>query len=207
VLGEYTAKTDGVITLEIGQVEYQFGDSEVGYRWDASIRNESGSPSVRFAYNDLDNETSSVTVDIINKSSGAVVDTATFDDGPYGEIVYSSPITQDEYNNETFVVEWEAERGGEVISGSQTVGSRALLDFPLDRSWMNIGFALVVFILAFVVGAGINPGAGAVTVSMWSGVAWYLGIVPTELGAGAIILAIAISGWMLINQDGQGVPR
>lgn len=206
VLGEYTAEFDGPISLEIGTISYQFSDEATSYEYDVSAINESGSPVVRFAYNDHDDETDSLTLEIRNRETAAVIDTASFDNGPYGEVVYSAPISTDQYNNETFVVEWSAERGGETIGSTEVAGGQRIIDMPLDGLWLNVVFGAVALLLAFLVGAGVHPAAGAITVSGWAGVAWFIGLVPAELGAGAVILSFAISIWMLVQQSNQGVP-
>jgi len=120
--------------------------------------------------------------------------------------VYVESISTDQYNNESFVVEFESDRDGEILNGQTVVGGQRILDFPLDAQWLNIIFALVALVLAFVVGAGIHPAAGAITVSGWAGVAWFIGMVPSGLGAGAIILGMAISVWMMVQQNSTGVP-
>lgn len=203
-LGEYTAKDNGTIPIEIGTVQYKYGDADTGYEWSADIQNETTGGSITFSYNDHENLTSNVSLTIKYRNNSSVLVSQDFTSGPYGEIVYTEPISQDEYENESFIVEWSAGNDGEVISGSRAVGAQQPLDLPLDTIWMQVLYAAIALMLAFFVGA-VNPALGAVTVSLWSGLAWYMGIVPAELGAGAIVLAIALSVWMMVNQSRTGV--
>jgi len=207
ILGEYLAEVDGSIELTIGEIEYDLGNETSGYVWTATVQNVSaangGGGKVTFAYRDYDRNTESVTLQIETRN-GTVVANEKFNTGPYGEIAYTLPISQDDYDNKEYKVLWEADRGDETLSASQFAGGQRPVDLPLDQLWVNVLYAVITLILAFVAGGGVHPAAGAATASLWGGVAWYLGIVPPELGAGAVILGIAISAWMFISRSDQG---
>lgn len=206
ILGEYTAELDGPINLEVGTVNYRFGDEEQGYVWTALVQNETTGGSVRFAFTDYEELTEELILTIKTRDTGTVVTSERFTSGPYGEIVYVEPITQSEYENTTYNVSFVAERGDGQISGSKLVGSRQTLTFPISDIWRHVIYAAVTFLLAFTVGVGISAGAGAITVALWSGVAWFVGIVPQELGAGAIILALLIGIWTTTQEQDPRVP-
>jgi hypothetical protein len=206
VLGEYTAELDGPIDLEIGSIAYELGNESAGYEWSASIENETTGGAITFAYNDNQNITDSLNLVIKNRDTGTVIANERFTNGPYGEIVYVESISQNQYDNESFVVEWDADRGDETITAKQVVGSRQGIDLPIDKVWKNVIYAAITLLLAFLVGAGISPGAGAITVASWSGVAWYIELVPAELGAGVVILAFAIGAWTTMQEQTPEVP-
>lgn len=114
-------------------------------------------------------------------------------------------MTQDQYENHSFEVSWEADRGDTTYSGSRVLGSKRPLSIPIGPYWNQLFYAAIVVLLAFVVGVGISPGAGAITVGAWTGVAWYIDLVPTELGAGAVILILAIGAWTTMREQEPGV--
>jgi len=202
VLGEYTAQLTGTIDLEIGEVQFDFGNETAGYLWDASVVNESTGASVQFAYEDFDKLTSEITVTISTRD-GEQVAQETFTGGPYGQLAYTYPINQTQYEETDYEVSFSAVRDGETITQSQPAGGQRPLNLPLDQLWLNVLYALVTLMLAFVAGGGVHPAAGAVAASLWGGLAWYLGLVPPTLGAGAVILALAVSGWMLMSRSDQ----
>lgn len=206
VLGEYIAETDQPINLEIGSISYEFGEDKEGYEWTADIENTSSGGLITFAYNDYNNLTDSITMEIRDRENGTVIASETFTNGPYGELVYTKPITQEQYDEQTWEVSWSADRDGETISAVRPVGGRGPIDFgALDDFWITAGFSLIALLLAFAVGAGISAGAGGLAVAGWMGVAWYIGAVPTELGAGAIILAFLVAAWTTVNEQDQQV--
>jgi hypothetical protein len=202
VLGEYTAELDGPIELTIGSVSYEFGNESVGYRWDATIENETDTdPIIRFAYNDFDNLTDEIQLEIQYRDNGTPIAIERFTNGPFGELVYTQVLSEDQYENHSFVVLWEAERGGETITGKTYVGAKRPLTLPIDTYWKHVLYAAITLLLAFIVGVGIGPAAGITTVGMWTGVAWYIDLVPTELGAGAVILIMLIGAWTTMREQ------
>lgn len=202
VLGEYVAKTNTTATLEIGSISYKFENETSGYQWTANIDNSTGSPYIEFAYNDYENLTDSVQMEIKYRDNGTVIRSETFRNGPYGEIVYTEPISQSQYNNNDFVVEWSADRDGEQIGAERPVGGQRVIDFgALDDFWITAGYSLIALLLAFAVGAGISPGAGGLAVAGWMGLGWFIGAIPDEIDAGVIILAFLIAAWTTVNEQ------
>lgn len=198
VLGEYTAKADGEIPLEIGSIEYDLEPENTEYSWTTQVSNESGNPSIRFAYDDAGNLTSNVSVEFRYRNNSQLVASQDFTLGPYGEVVYTQPVSADEFNTREFVVEWSAERNGTVISGSRVVGGKRTVRPPLGDVWMEIAYGGGVFVLAFVAGSGIGAPAAAVTVGVFAGLAVFIGLAPPELGFGATILALFLAVTMMV---------
>lgn len=198
VLGEYTAKVDGEVPLEIGSINYDLGPSNNVYQWTTAATNESGNPAVSFAYADGSNQTDWVNVTFRYRNNSAVFASSNFTTGPYGELQYTEPVDVSEYNNREFVVKWEASRGGEIISGEQVVGGKRTVAPPLSGVWMEIAYGTGVFLLAFLVGAGAGAPAAAVTVSVFAGLSVFIGLAPPALGFGATILALFLSVTMLV---------
>ena len=206
VLGEYVAETDQPINLGIGSIDYQFGGEKEGYEWTATIENTSSGGLITYAYNDYNNLTDSITLEIRDREDGTIIASETFTSGPYGELVYTKQISQSQYENQTWEVSWEADRDGETVSAVRPIGGRGPIDFGvLDAFWITAAFSLIALVLAFAVGASISAGAGGLAVAGWMGIAWYIGAVPTELGAGAIILAFLVSAWTTVNEQEQQV--
>lgn len=193
VLGEYTAKSSGSIDLEIGSIQYDLTGEDNAYEWNSYIENETTGGSLTYAYNDPSNLTENVTLTIRYRENDTVLVTETFTNGPYGEIVYTEPLTQNQYENHSYVVSWSAGRDGEVITGQTYVGSRQGITLPLDTVWMQVGYAALILVFAFLVGAGVNAAAASLVVISFAGFGWYIKIVPPELGAGAIILGLMIA--------------
>jgi hypothetical protein len=194
VLGEYTAKASGEVPLGIGSIEYTLGADGMSYKWATYATNESDtSPALTFAYNDPADETENLSVAFKYRSNGTVIASKDFDSGPYGEVVFTQPVNESVYNNNEFVVEWSASRDGSVLSGKRPISGKRDISPPLAGVWMQIGYGGVVFLLAFATGAGIGAGAAMVTVSVFAGLAVFLGLAPPALGFGAAILGLLLS--------------
>lgn len=193
-LGEYTAKSSGSIDLDIGSIEYDLTPEDAEYQWSSYIENESTGGSLTYAYNDPSNLTDNVTLTIRYRENDTILVHQEFTNGPYGEIVYTEPLTQDQYDNHSYIVSWSAGRDGGVITGRTYVGSRQGINLPLSRIWMQVGYAALILVFAFLVGAGVNAAAASLVVMGFAGFGWYIEIVPPELGAGAIILGLMVSG-------------
>jgi hypothetical protein len=200
VLGEYTAKSDGPIALEIGEISYSLGGTS-GYKWTATAKNKSGGPAVTFAYRDTSNITEYLNVSIRYRSNGTLIASKNFSGGPYGEVTFTQPIPSATFNNQSFVVSWTATRNGTVLNGSRVVGGTRNLEPPVGVTEMQVLYGGGVFVLAFVVGAAAGAPVAGVTVALFGGIAVFLGLAPPALGFGAIILALFLSIGGLMMQE------
>lgn len=203
VLSEYSAKSDGQIDLKIGSVEYTFGN-RTGYQWDVTKQAVSGGNySITFAYDDNQNLTSRVDVTVKTRENGTVIDSGSFSNGPYGEVVYVVQVNNSTWQNNEFDVEWTAERDGKTIGANRYVGAKQPLNIPITGLWKTVGYAVMTFVLAFLVGAGAGPAAAILSVGVWSGFAVYIELAPPTLGAGATILVIAMGAVVKAQQTQQ----
>jgi hypothetical protein len=200
VLGEYTAKSNGTIDLEIGTIEYDLGGPEQGYQWTTSLVNQTnGAWTAKFAYNDTTNSTEWVDVVVKTRENGTVLGSKNFTSGPYGEVGYTLPVSNSTVENKTLVIEWSANRNGEIISGKRLADGKALLSFPLDPMWRSVAFALVTLVLAFLVGAGVGVAPALVTISVWSGLAVFIGFAPAALGFGATLVVLLMGAIYMVQ--------
>jgi hypothetical protein len=205
ILGEYTAKSDGLVDLQIGSVQYDFGDGKSTYQWDTSLKDvDGGNYSVTFAYNDYQKQTSSVTATIKFRGSGKVFAQETFDSSTYGEIVYTVPVNESIYENKSFIVDWEATRNGSVIDGSRLLGGDANQNLPLAPMWIAVGFGGLILSLAFLVGAGAGPGPALVTVALVGAFSVFTGLAPPALGIGSTLVVLMMGGAYTM-QNARGV--
>lgn len=208
VLGEYTAKSSGQIDLEIGTISYDLSGDNQAYEWSTSLTNVSnGAWSAKFAYNDYSNSTEWVYVEIKTRDNGTVLGSNNFTSGaPYGEVSYTLPVSNSTVENNTLVVEWQAKRGGEIITGKRLASGKAILNFPMSAMWRSVAFALVTILLAFLVGAGVGVAPALVTIAVWAGFAVFIGFAPDELGFGATLLVLLIGAiYMVRAPDRTGV--
>jgi hypothetical protein len=82
VLGEYTAKADGEVPLEIGSIEYDLSPDESAYQWTTKATNGTGGPAIKFAYNDASNLTTYVNATFRYRSNNSIIATKNFTSGP-----------------------------------------------------------------------------------------------------------------------------
>lgn len=199
-LSEYTAKVSGEINLEIGSITYRIGDVE-DFQWDVSHTNlTDAGHQIRFSYNDNLEETSELSVRIETRDDGTLIDTANYENGPFGEVVFSTEVNQSQWEDNSFIVSFDAVRPDKTISGQRMVGGMNLLDFGgLSDIWLSIVYGGAVLVLAFLVGAGIGVAPALVTIGMASGFAVFVGLAPPSLGFGPVILVVALGAIYMIN--------
>lgn len=203
VLGEYTAKADGEVPLEIGTIKYELGENTETYQWNTTTTNGSGSPAVSFAYSDPANLTRNLSVTFEYRNNSKEIASEDFTVGPYGEIAFTQPVNVTEYQDREFVVKWTAERNGSIIRGERIVGGKRDIRPPLSDMWLEVGYAGTVLVLAFVAGAGVGAPVAAVTVSIFSGLAVFLNLAPPTLGFSATILALFLAVAMIVFSSRQ----
>jgi len=205
VLGEYTAKTGGTVDLQIGSVTYDFGDGKDSYEWDTSITNVSGGNySATFAYNDHQNLTDSLSVVFKHRNSGEVIAQETFTQSTYGEVVYTVPINASDYENKSFMVEWNATRDGEKLEGSRVLGVGPNMNLPIDVKWVVVAFAVLVLALAFLAGSGAGPAPALVVTGLAGGFMVYIGMAPPALGYSSAIVVLML-GAIYTMRNARGV--
>lgn len=207
ILGEYTAVDAGAVPLRVGNVVVTPDDSST-YGWDANFTNVSGTKYVKFQFNDPDTDTTDLRL-IIHEfgNESNEIENSTHA-GPYGTFSFTEDLSAigPDAENTTWVVKFEATRGGEAISGSKVVGRETIgKGFPVAPMWLHVGSVGFLILLAGLVGGLVNPGAGAATISATGGIFWHVGFLPPEIGGGAIALGLLLSAAWIVAVEGGGI--
>lgn len=192
VLGAYTASVSETVVLTIGQLDFGANSDDDVYQWGASWKNASGTESVRFNFSDPTNSTENLHVEIYPRGneSAAILD-STFD-GPYGTLGVSELVPENK-SGTTWVVEWSASRDDTTINGRRVVGPDAgSPGVPLAGMWKSVASVGMLLVFGGLFG-GIRADLGAVIVSLLGGLLWWLGWMPAAVGAGAVVLALAVA--------------
>lgn len=202
MLGSYTNPISETVDLQVGSLSFEHGNAS-GYLWDATYQNQTGSHQIQFNYSDSDNQTENLEVVIYERGNESNELVTKSYSGPVGEVSFTEPITENESEN-TWVVNFTAERGGEQISGEVLAGKQRALGTGLADIWLH---SLSVGLLIVVAGlfGGLNARVGAIVVPLLAGIFWFLGMLPAAVGAGVIILALAIAIFYNVNSS-RGVP-
>jgi hypothetical protein len=192
LLGAFTPSVAETVVLEIGDIEVRSQADGSTYRWDARYTEDSnGNAEIEFDFDDGENATDNLDVQIYerNNQSNTILDTTI--QGPVGEVAVTQPLTSAQQNT-TWVVEWDANRGGESISGRRVVGDTVQLGVPIDSLWKNTASVALVVIVGGAMG-GISAPLGAAAVAMVGGLLWFVGWLPTGIGGGAVALALLVA--------------
>jgi len=183
VLGPYVTTSSETVNLEVDEVQFDSGGTDIGYEWRADYINES-SPSVRFDFQaepdreirdfelritSRDGET-----ELINESYGTV-------DSVSETVAIPDDIEDPE--SQTWEVEWTAETddGDEVtpISGGEIVGPDQM---PVELPGVTDDVLHVVSVLIILLVAGLfssaNVTVGGVVTSLTAGGLWFVGATP-----------------------------
>jgi hypothetical protein len=199
-LGPYAASETETVTLTVGSLSFDASDSDT-YLWSANYTDAGGSPRVRFNFTDPQDDTTDLNVVIYERGNKFnEIYNNTFA-GPVGNVSASQLLTANQ-SDLTWVVEFEGDRGGETIEGSRVVGANTGPGVPLDTDWKNriaIGFLII---MGGSLGAGMRvPEAAGIVISLLAGIFWQIGWLPTEVGAGAIVAGLVLSGLMLLSKS------
>lgn len=207
VLGEYTAVNAGTVNLRVGNVEVTPDDSTT-YGYDASYLNSSGSKYLKFQFNDSTDGTTDLRLIIHEYGNESNEIENSTHAGPYGTFSFTENLSAISTTavNTTWVVKFEATRGGQTITGSAVVGKSTIGNgIPIAPMWLHVGSVGFLILLSGLVGGLVNPGAGAATISLAGGVFWHLGFLPSEIGGGAIALGMLLSAAWIVAFGGSGL--
>lgn len=208
VLGSHTADVSEEVPLVIDEIVYDVDDEYTGYMWDASMTGDEGDKQIEFSFQDYALDPSNVTEDLHvriyqrDDESNVIYDQTQFGDVESFKLTQPLNATQ---SNETWVVEWEAERNGEQIDGKRYVGpgQKDLLS-GLDQLWKNVVAVGLLLIVGFLFSPA-NAGIGTVAISVTGGFLWFIGFLPPEVGGPAAVLALLVSMIFRTNKKG-GYP-
>lgn len=201
VLGSYTASVSETVVLTPTGLVIDYDGAE-GYAWDATYDNETGNPSIVFEYSDPQQLTSTLEVTIYergNESNTLSGYPETFV-GPLGNVTIEEALTEEQTNKE-WVVEWEADRDGEVISAKEPVGEYTVVLPGLDPFWAE-AFAFAVILITGGLFSRANVGVGAVTVALVAGVFYWIGWLAGATSGVAVILGLGLSVIVWAQQSG-----
>jgi len=126
VLGAFTPEQDAQrVPLTVAQVDLAPEEGESGVAVDASFEEQSGSGGiVRALYEDPNNDTSEVVVDVIrtDTQTNQTIASNVRVTGPLGRVTQTFAVNETP-QNATYLVEFEAIRNGERITASRQLGN------------------------------------------------------------------------------------
>lgn len=199
-LGDWRAESAGTTRLEVGQIEWS--TERETYRWTTSYQNttvsgEDPTGEIAVDYRDPTGQTDEfhLTIHEHGNESNVLFEQQYFSDA---NNVSERIAVHGSETETTWRVEWTAERAGETIEDSRTVGDHLDLDDnPLPEEWALIGVGLVLLFVAFLFG-GIYSGIGAVIVSLLAAGLWWFGWLPLPawvvLGAAFVAVVWVLGG-------------
>lgn len=189
VLGWYRATVSETVTLEVGELSFSAGGPDT-YQWDAKFQNTS-SPHISINYSDISEETGDM--DIVIYERGNRTNNTIYNDtiaGPHGNISVTQPLTTNQ-TEKTWVVKWESTRNGESISGKRVVGKRTGLLGGLSDIWKHTISVGLLIVIGGLFG-GVRAELGAMIVTIFALILWFIKWLPAEIGIGVLLLALAI---------------
>jgi hypothetical protein len=201
VLGTYTASVSETVTLTIGQLEFGAGGGDDAYQWDAAHENKSTGEAVKFEFNDPVNESKDLDLRIYERGNESNVIHDGNYDGPFGELAVTETVPS-EFQGATWVVEWSAQYQDERITGKAVVGPNAG-DFgmPLDSTWKHVASVGIIIVAAGFFG-GVQSTLGVGAIAVLGGFFWWIRWLPEGIGAGAVVLALAVAAFAAARTGG-----
>jgi len=202
VLGTYTADQSETVPLTIGTVQGDPVAGTDGYRYNATYDNSTGTPVVRFTYNDSNTSTGEISVEIYEygNESNVLFQNQTFDSGPYGSLSVSEIVPQDQ-RGKTWTVEATVIRNGEQIKIRETVGPQqpVLVAVP---SWLKVFISIGSIWLVAGLFSRLNGHVGGLVVAGMGGLWWFVDWLPEQTGIGVVVLSLITAGILFIKERG-----
>jgi len=199
VLGTYVSDANETVVLTVGTVEGDFVSGVDGYKYNATWDNETGTPRVKFQYNDPNSSTSAITIEIYERGnkSNVLFTKQTFDNGPYGNLSVSEFVDKGEYDTE-WVVEVTVERNGETHKIREIVGPRnpLLLEMP---DYLKVFISIGSIWLVAGLFSRLNGKFGGLVVAGMGAMFYFVGLVPGYLGGGVVALTMLTAGVLFIR--------
>lgn len=193
ILGEYTAATNGTVTLTVGEITWENPTTGDGYQIEAYQHDPDGSPEqVIIQYEDETEGTSEFCVEIYeegNQTNILYPEDCVTNIGTYKATI---PVTGDDANT-TWVANWSATVNGTAVGSTIPLTGIRELPIPIDPKWLGAGvYVLLIGGLAATPKASARTGALLITVFAF-GLTWW-GWVPIPLPALALAGAVALLG-------------
>lgn len=200
VLGTYVAEANETVPLTIGTVQGDPVAGSDGYRYNATYDNSTGTPTVRFTYNDSNVSTSELSLTIYQKGneSNVLFRNQTFTNGPYGSISVSEIVPANQSQN-TWIVEAYVQRNGEQQRIREQVGPRnaVLLAIP---NWLKVFISVGSIWLVAGLFSRLNGHIGGLVVAGMGGMWWFIDFLPQETGIGVVVLSLITAGILFIKE-------
>ncbi|WP_435551950.1 hypothetical protein [Natrinema sp. CGMCC1.2065] len=204
-LGPYVATASENVVLEVDQLDYEFEDEDVGYRWNASY--VEGSDAIDFVY-DTDRGFDELEVKIVERGGDTVIASETWTNGESIQERFPVPDEVQNPNATTYRVEWSAtvtDPDGEMsdVNGSTVIGPG--LGDPTEGIGDRVLELVAILIILLVAGlfSAANVGIGGVVTSLTAGLFWMLGVLPGVVSGIMIVVALMLSVlWMVRNARG-----
>jgi len=196
VLGGYESNTAGVSQLRVGEIKFEVPDGYTvalnsSFENTTTVRDDEPTAAIRFALQDQDQETQDLSVTIHERGNVSNEIFTDYVPGPLGN--YSTVVTLNGTNQtETnWVIDYEFRRNGETKSGTIPVGQGRVPVEPLPDFWQSVLAVGAVLIVGGLFSVR-NVAQGAVVVPLVAGFMWMVDWMPTAIGAGSIVLALAL---------------
>jgi hypothetical protein len=199
ILGTYTADADETVTLEVGDVTVKPEGGDRAFEWNATYDKSTNTRYVRFYYNDTEDETDNIWVEIyeFGNESNVLASNQSFG-GPYGTFSFSEPVPSDEENT-TWAVKATIDRGDETIQIIEPVGPTqpVLQGIPnYLKVLISIGSILIVAGLF----SQLNGHIGGLVVAGLGAIFWFADFLPPDTGIGVVVLAMITAGVIFIRE-------
>jgi len=196
VLGGYESNTAGVSQLRVGEISFEIPDGYTvalnsSYENTTTVRDAEPKGAIRFALQDRDEQTTGLSVTIHERGAPTNILFEDYAPGPLGN--YSTVVTLNGTNQtETdWVIDYEFERAGESKAGTIPVGQGRVPVEPLPDFWQSVLAVGVVLIIGGLFSVR-NVAQGALVVPLVAGFFWMVNWMPPAIGAGSVVLALAL---------------
>lgn len=204
VLGAYTAETTGDISLRIGRVVLDPEETpQPAYQ--VNQTGGDGTPTnIHFEYNDSQTQTQTIWLEIYeyNNESNVLLSNTSFT-GPFGTFTHTELVPNDR-NETTWAVKFTIDRAGQSNIQSEVVVGPTNPVIPELPTWL----VSIVFVGTIWMTAGLfsqlNGDIGALVVAGMGAIFFQIDLVPPQLGAGVLGLALITAGIMFIRERQGG---
>jgi hypothetical protein len=192
-VGPYRSDVGETVQVQPGSPTVNVGDISETWGTDAQIlQNSTGAWKLQFQYSDDENITDSLTVSVYergNESNTLGVDRNFVD---LGTATGQYNMTVNE-SKKTWVVEYDADRGSDSFTATETVARQNDLTGNFSAIWKAV-IGIGILLISAGLFSALNAGVGGVVVAVEAGVLWWTGwLTGTTTGAGIVIaLFIAI---------------
>lgn len=186
-LGDFETTTSGTFNLVIDNRDFNL-TTERAWGWNASLNQQ----TIYFNYSDTASETRRIEVAIYeynNESNELLNRTVT---GRFGNYSLTEALTGNQSEN-AWVVEFEADRDQETVTGSKVVGQDAFDLLTAVPDWVLEVVAVLLIILTGAAFSPLNAKMGAVTVGVVAGILYLAGLLSGVMTGLSIAGVIGVS--------------